>query len=101
MKIRKGDNVQIISGKDRGKTGIVEKVFASENKVLISGINIVKKHVKKRSEREPGGIIEKAMPIDASNVMLLCPKCGLRTRIEYKGTGKGKTRVCKKCGTEV
>ncbi|MBM4401976.1 MAG: 50S ribosomal protein L24 [Candidatus Cloacimonetes bacterium] len=101
MKIRKGDNVKIISGKDRGKTGIVEKVFPRESKVLIAGINIVKKHVKKRSEREPGGILDLAAPISVSNVMLLCPKCGLPTRIGYQGAGKNKVRVCKKCGTEV
>lgn len=101
MRIKKGDNVKIILGKDRSKTGIVEKVFPSKNRVLIAGINIVKKHVKRRSEREPGGIIEKATPIDVSNVMLICPKCGLRTRVGYEGTGKGKVRICKKCGTEV
>lgn len=101
MKIRKGDNVKIISGKDRGKTGIVEKVFPRETKILVSGINIVKKHLKKHSERESGGIVEKAAPISASNVMLLCPKCGLKTRIGYKGEGKNKARICKKCGTEV
>lgn len=101
MRIKKGDNVKIVSGKDRGKTGIVEKVFPKKARVLVSGINIVKKHVKKRSEREPGGIVEKAAPINASNTMLLCPKCGLQTRIGCKGTGKNKTRICKKCGTGV
>ena len=101
MKIHKGDNVQVISGKDRGKTGIVEQVFVSKAKVLIAGINIVKKHVKRKSEREPGGIIEKPMPINVSKIMLVCPKCGLRTRVGYKGIGKNKVRVCKKCETEV
>lgn len=101
MKIKKGDNVKIISGKDRGKTGIVEKVFPKDNRVLVSGINIVKKYVKRKSEREPGGIIEKAAPINASNVMLLCLKCGLQTRIGSKGEGKNKARICKKCGTEI
>lgn len=100
MKIRKGDNVKVISGKDRGKTGIVERIFPKETRVLVSGVNIVKKHVKRRSEREPGGIIEKAAPISASNVMFVCSKCGLQTRVGYKGEGRNKVRICKKCGTE-
>jgi large subunit ribosomal protein L24 len=96
MKIKKGDKVKVIKGKDRGKTGEVEKVFLAGNKVTVSGVNIYKKH-KKPGDKKPGGIIDLVKPLPVSNVALICPKCGLAAKVGYKiETGK-KYRLCKKC----
>lgn len=97
MKIKKGDTVQISTGKSRGKTGQVEKALPKEGKVVISGVNLVKKHQRARDQRHPGGIIEMPAAIDVSNVMLVCPKCKLKTRVGYKVGGGVKGRVCKQC----
>ncbi|MDI6591655.1 MAG: 50S ribosomal protein L24 [Patescibacteria group bacterium] len=106
MKIKKGDTVLIISGKDRGKKGKVLKAFPKERKVLVEGVNIVKKHLRPRRMGEKGQIIEMPSPIDVSNVKLICPKCGKATRIGYKikskiKNQKSKIRICKKCGEEI
>ncbi len=100
MKIRSGDTVKVISGKDRDKTGKVEKTFPASGRVLVSGVNMVKKHVKPRRGSE-GGIVEKSLPIAISNVMLLCPQCGEAARVGYKFAGEKKQRFCKKCGAVV
>ncbi|MGB9706844.1 MAG: 50S ribosomal protein L24 [Microgenomates group bacterium] len=97
MKLKKGDEVIIIAGKDKGRKGKIEKVFPKKGSVLIPGMNIVKKHVKPRKEGEKGGIVEIAKPIDVSKVALLCPKCGKPTRIGYLITKDTKERICKKC----
>jgi large subunit ribosomal protein L24 len=97
MKIHKNDTVKIISGKDRGKTGKVEKVFPKKAKVLVPGINVVKKHVRPSDDNPEGGLIEKSLPIDVSNVMLVCPECGEPTRLGYKVQDDQKWRRCKKC----
>lgn len=91
MLIKKGDNVLILSGKDKGKKGKIEQVFSKESKVLVSGVNIVKKHAKGK------GIVDKVLPLDVSNVALVCPKCNLPTRIGHRLNGKEKVRICKKC----
>ena len=101
MKIKKGDTVLIISGKDRGKKGKVLKVFPKERKILVEGVNLVKKHQKPRREGEKGQIIQLPKPIDVSNAKLICPKCAKATRVGYKITEKQKFRVCKKCGQEI
>lgn len=101
MKIKKGDKVLVITGKDRGKEGVAERIFPRSRRVLLAGINIVKKHRKPRSTRDQGGIIEMAKPIDVSNVILICPKCSLRTRVGYQVTKAGRVRICKKCGQEL
>ena len=97
MKIHTNDNVKIISGKDRGKTGKVEKTFPKKGKVLVPGINVVKKHVRPTDDKPEGGLLEKSLPIDIYNVMLVCPECGEATRVGYEIKGDQKWRRCKKC----
>ena len=101
MKIKKGDTVLIISGKDKDKKAKVLEAFPRQNKITVEGVNIVKKHRRPRKEKEKGQIIEVAKPIDASNVKLVCPKCSQPSRIGYRLTEKGKYRICKKCGQEI
>lgn len=97
MKLKKGDQIIVIRGKDKGRKGKIEKVFPKTNKVLIPGINIYKKHARPQSERKPGGIIEIVKPLPASNVALICSKCGKPTRIGYQVDKAGKNRICRKC----
>lgn len=101
MKIKKGDTVLIISGKDKGKKAKVLEAFPRQDKVIVEGANIVKKHRRPRQEKEKGQIIEVSKPIDVSNVKLVCPKCGQPTRLGYRLTEKGKYRICKKCNQEI
>jgi len=96
MKIKAGDNIVVISGKDRNKTGRVLKTYKEEHKVLVEGINIATKHIKKSSSGEQGRIIKLEKPFDVSNVMMICPITQKRTRIGYEGTGKDKRRISKK-----
>ena len=98
MTIKTGDNVLVIAGKDKGKTGKVTAVNAAANKVLVEGINVVTKHQKPRSQQDKGGIVKKSAPIDASNVQVVCPVCGKATRVAYQEEGDKKVRICKKCG---
>ena len=97
FKIRKDDTVQVIAGKDKGKRGNIVRVIPAKNAVIVSGINIVKKAMKKRSQQDQGGIAEIEAPLNISNVAIVCKKCG-PTRIGYKLDGDKKTRVCRKCG---
>jgi len=97
MKIKKGDRVHVIAGKDVGKEGDVMRVLPERDRVIVDGVNVVKRHQKARSATEPGGIIEKDMPVHVSNVALVCSKCG-PTRVGYRVEGGDKTRVCRKCG---
>ncbi len=101
MKIKKGDKVKIIVGKDKGKEGKIEKVYQKQNKVLIPGLNIYKKHVKKSEEFPKGGIVDFPRPINRSNVMFICPKCKKPTRLGLEIQGNKKNRVCKKCNSKV
>nr|AKQ03646.1 50S ribosomal protein L24, large subunit ribosomal protein L24 [uncultured Berkelbacteria bacterium Rifle_16ft_4_minimus_38443] len=101
IKLKKGDNVLVISGKDRGKTGKIEKAFPKNRKVQISGINIIKKHVKPTKKNPKGGKVEIAVPITTSNLMLICPKCHKATRTGFKITVQKKVRICKKCAEEI
>lgn len=99
MKIKKGDNVKIIVGKDLEKTGKVLRVLPKEGKVIIEGLNLRVKHVRPRREREKGQRISFPAPMDISNVMLVCNKCNKATRVGYKVLeNKKKIRICKKCG---
>ena len=100
MRIKKGDLVKKIAGKDKGKQGKVMKVLPSAGKIVVEAMNIVKKHVKARREGEKGQRIEIAAPFDASNAMVVCPNCGKATRVSYKVQGDKKVRVCKKCNKE-
>jgi large subunit ribosomal protein L24 len=117
MKIRKGDVVHILSGKDRGKEGRVLDAMPKEGKVVVENLNVVKRHTRPRPLKDssrmggpqiqPGGIIEKAAPVPVANVMLVCPVCNRPTRVgtTFKETSKGisKIRVCKRadCGQEI
>ncbi len=101
MKLRKGDNVIVLSGNDKGKTGEVLEIIPSTQKIIVKGINIRKKHVKPRKAGEEGGIIPSEFPIHSSKVALLCPKCGKATKIGYKIEDNKKVRICKKCGAEL
>ncbi|MEY4165865.1 MAG: ribosomal protein [Actinomycetota bacterium] len=100
MKLRKGDEVVVIAGKHKGKKGVIESVLPKDNKVIVQGVNTVKRHTKARSQTQQAGIIEKELPIDASNVMLLSK--GKPTRVGFKVNADGtKVRVAKKTGEEV
>ena len=101
MKIKKGDNVIVLSGNDKGKTGEVLEIIPKTQKVIVKGVNIRKKHVKPRKAGEEGGIIPSEFPIHSSKVNVVCPKCGKATRVGYKVEGDKKVRICKKCGAEL
>ena len=101
MKIRKGDNVKVLSGNDKGKTGEVLEVIPDTQKIIVKGINVRKKHVKPRKQGEEGGIIPVECAIHSSKVNVVCPKCGKATRIGYVEEKDGKVRVCKKCGAKI
>lgn len=101
MNIKKNDNVAILKGKDRGKTGLVEHVFPSENKIVVAGTFVYKKSVKPTKRAPKGGIIEINAKIPAANVAIICPSCSKITRIGYTLTGGKKIRVCKKCGASL
>lgn len=102
MKLKIKDKVKITAGKDRGREGIVKKVFPTNSKILIEGINKYKKHLKAQGEKKPGGIIEKERPLPVSNVALICSSCKQQTRVGYKIEKKGgKVRICKKCKSEI
>ena len=100
MKIKKGDTVLIISGKDRGRKGKVLKSFPKENRILVEGINLKKRHQKPKKTGEKGQTVSFPAPIHISNVKLICPKCGKAARLGYKIIEKKKFRICKKCGQE-
>lgn len=96
--IKKGDKVQVLTGRDKGKTGKVLKILSGRKRVVVEGVNLVKKHMRKRSESEPGGIKEVPTSINISNLGLFCSKCGKGVRSGIKVMAdKTKVRVCKKC----
>lgn len=98
MKIKRGDKVIVQLGKDRGKVSVISSVLPKKGKVLVEGVNVVKKHLKPSGENKRGGIIEIEKPIDISNVMIICPNCGKPTRVAISIKNKIKERMCKKCG---
>ena len=106
LHVHKGDTVLVLAGKDRGKTGTVQRTFPRENKVLVEGVNIVKKHMRAVRNMQ-GGVIEKPMPLHVSNVMVQCTECGEPTRIAHERVPMGADqkvrtrRVCKKCGKPI
>lgn len=97
MKVRRDDTVRVVSGKDRGKTGKVLKIDAEKGRVIVQGLNMVRKAVKPRRQNDKGGIIDVEAAIDLSNVMVVCKKCG-PTRVGFAGEKRSKTRICRKCG---
>jgi large subunit ribosomal protein L24 len=99
QRIKKGDTVQVVSGDEKGKQGEVHDVILKDNRVVVSGINMVKKHQRRTGNvRTQVGIIEREAPMHLSNVMLYCPSCQKGVRVGFEGEGRDKTRVCRKCG---
>ena len=101
MTVKTGDTVVVIAGKDKGKTGKVSAVYADANKVLVDDVNVVTKHQKPRSQQDKGGIVKKSAPIEASNVMVVCPVCGKATRVAHSEVEGKKVRSCKKCNASL
>jgi large subunit ribosomal protein L24 len=97
MKLKKGDNVKILSGKDRGKTGVILKAFPETDRIQIEGLNVFKKRSKPRKQGEKGQIVAVSRPLAASKVMIVCPNCKAPTRIGGRMEGTRKIRYCKKC----
>ena len=101
MKLKKGDTVMVIAGKDAGKESTISRVLPAKNKVQVEGVNTAKRHTKPTGATMQGGIIDKDMPIDASNVMIVCDECG-PTRVGYRIDDDGnKHRRCVKCGDDL
>jgi large subunit ribosomal protein L24 len=102
LKIRKGDRVRVLTGKDRGKEGEVMRAIPTQRKVIVEGVNVAKKHQGPTRSTQQGGIIDRDMPLPVANVALVCPSCHKPTRVGYKfDTAGQKVRVCKKCGGEI
>ncbi len=101
MKIKKGDKVKVIYGKDKGREGKVERIYKKSGKIVLPGINIYKKHIKKSEKVPQGGIVEIPRPLDVSKVMLICPKCAKLTRVGYEKVKDRKFRICKKCKSRI
>jgi len=97
MKLKKGDKIVVIAGKDKGKKGKVDRVYAKQNTVMIPTINMYKRHIKKSEQSPQGGIVDLPRPLNAAKVMLICPKCGKPTRTGKKVEGNKHFRICKKC----
>ncbi len=104
MKLKKGDRVRVLTGKDRGKEGDVMRVLPREGKVIVEGVNVARRHQRATRATMQGGIIDKDMPLPASAVAIVCPTDG-PTRVGYRfedtGTGRRKVRVCRKCGSDL
>lgn len=101
MKIKKGDQILVISGKYKNKKGGVLRAFPKEGKIVVERVNLVKRHQKPKRTGEKGQTVEVPLPIDVSNVKLICPKCGKATRVGRKVINNKKYRICKKCGREI
>lgn len=97
MKLKKGDEVKIVRGKDKGKNGKIEKVFPVLKKVAIANVNLYKRHMKARSQNQPSEILTLTKPLAMANVKIVCPKCKLPTRIGFKITKGEKERICRRC----
>jgi large subunit ribosomal protein L24 len=101
VKLKKGDRVKVIAGKDVGKDGVIMRVIPEKNKVIVEGVNVAKKHQRPTRATMQGGIIDKDMPLHASNVALICGSCGA-TRLGYRFDEAGKKiRICRKCKGDV
>ena len=101
MKLKKGDNVIVTTGKDKGKKGKIVRVLPSENKVIVEGLNMVKKHQRPRRSGEKGSMIDVAMPINSSNVQIIDPKTGKATRLGKKKVGDKMVRVARSSNQEI
>lgn len=101
MNVKKGDKVEVLSGKDKGKQGVVLRAIPEDGKVVVEGVAVVKKATKPNPTNQQGGIIPTEAAVDVSNVALVCPSCGKATRVGHGIDDEGrKTRVCKKCGAK-
>ncbi len=101
MKLRKGDTVIVKLGKDKGKKGKVQSVLPKEGMLIVEGINVFKRHMKKKDDKHPAGIIDVTKPITFSKLALLCPKCNKATRIGYLVVKGEKLRICRKCEQKI
>ena len=101
MKLKKGDNVKVIAGKDKGKTGKIIKIDPVNMRVIVHGVNVYKKHRRPRKQGEKGEIVNVPRSMNASNVLYLCGNCGRAARLGAKFQGESKVRFCKKCGSSV
>ncbi len=100
MRLKKGDKVKVLSGKDRGREGEIMRVIPIRDMVIVDRVNIAKRHTKATSAMTQGGIIDKDMPIHVSNVAIVCSSCG-PTRIGIRYEGQNKVRICRKCGGDL
>jgi len=100
LKFKIGDTVKITAGKDHGREGKIDLVMPKEEKVVIAGVNMYKKHVKGQGDNK-GGVYDLPRPLGLGKIALLCPKCKKLTRVGFKFVGKDKVRICKKCGKEI
>lgn len=101
MKLKKNDEILVTAGKDKGKRGKIEKVFPQKESVLVLGVNVSKRHMKRRDEKTPAGIFDLPKPLSVAKVALICPKCKKPTRIGFLVTKNEKVRICKKCKQQV
>ena len=101
MKIKKGDKIKVMVGKDKGRDGVVEKVYKNANKVIVTGINLYKRHVKKNEKMPQGGIVDIPRAMDISKLALICKKCGKATRVGMKIEKNKKYRICRKCESKI
>ncbi|MGQ0848471.1 MAG: 50S ribosomal protein L24 [Actinomycetota bacterium] len=101
IRLREGDRVMVIAGKDVGKESRISRVIPKKGQIIVEGVNTARKHQKARGQTMQGGVIDKDLPIDASNVMIMCDDCGLPTRIAYRVDDRGKHRVCRRCGGDL
>ncbi len=97
MKIKTNDRVKILSGKDKGKAGKVIQVFKDENKIVVEGLNIIKKHLRPQKRTDKGQILELSAPMHTAKAMLICPKCEKTVRVGYQKDGAVKKRHCRRC----
>lgn len=100
-KLKKGDEVKVVVGKDKGKTGKIEKVMPDKNAVLVTGVNQYKRHFKARAHGQKSEIVTITKPLGIANIALVCPKCHLITRAGFLLTGDSKKRICRKCKGEI
>ncbi len=97
MKLKKNDKVIVTTGRDKGREGSVERLYVKQGKVVVEGVNMYKRHIRKNEQLPDGGIIDLPRAIDVSKIAIVCPKCKKPTRIGYKLEGTKKTRICRKC----
>jgi large subunit ribosomal protein L24 len=101
MKLRKGDIVKVTTGKDSGKEAKIERVFRQNNTAVVTGVNVYKRHLRPKAQRQQGGIVDMTKPINVAKIALICPKCKVQTRVGYKLINDKKVRICRKCDQEI